>query len=189
MKILSHSLLPVLALTSTAALTSACADKQTHAATPGVTAMQGTEEPPATEVGIPKAQPVVPNTASATNVHITDEIARACNISDSNAYFGFDSSRLTSFDLTPLDQLATCFSTGPLAGRTLVLIGHADPRGTADYNMTLGQSRADAVAEYLFGRGVRADHATTSSRGSMDATGQDEVGWARDRRVDVALGR
>jgi peptidoglycan-associated lipoprotein len=187
MKILSHSVLTVLALASTAALTSACADKQSHAATPGVTSMQATEEPPATIVGIPKAEPVVPNTAGAANVRISPDILQACNIPETNAYFGFDSSRLTSFDLAPMDQLATCFTKGPLAGRAMRLVGHADPRGTTEYNVTLGQARADAVAQYLFDRGVRTDHATTTSRGAMDATGTDEDSWARDRRVDVTL--
>jgi peptidoglycan-associated lipoprotein len=68
------------------------------------------------------------------------------------------------------------------------LIGHADPRGPTDYNMTLGQRRADAVEGYIDRKGVQASRVATTSRGAMDATGQDEAGWARDRRVDVQLG-
>jgi peptidoglycan-associated lipoprotein len=132
--------------------------------------------------------PSVPNTPTASNVVIAPEILRACNIPDMDAYFAFDSSKLTSFDLSPLDALTTCFTTGPMKGRTLRLVGHADPRGATEYNMTLGQARADAVAGYLVGHGLQRSQVTTTSRGAMDATGHDETGWAHDRRVDVYLG-
>jgi peptidoglycan-associated lipoprotein len=121
-------------------------------------------------------------------VAISEEVLRACNIPDGDAYFAFDSSRLTEFDHGPLDAVATCFIRGPMAGRRLRLVGHADPRGAPEYNATLGQSRADSVATYLTDRGVNRANATTTSRGAMDATGHDETGWAHDRRVDVLLG-
>lgn len=143
--------------------------------------------PPLEPLGRANAQPVTPNTPTAANVVIAPEILRACNIPDADAYFEFDSSRVTSFDQAPLGRVATCFTKGPMAGRNLRLIGHADPRGTADYNLTLGQSRADAVASYLVGRGLRSSQASTTSRGAMDAIGRDETGWAHDRRVDVYL--
>jgi peptidoglycan-associated lipoprotein len=158
-----------------------CGGKQMHAAAP---VASPTEE----AVGTTSMQPAtVPNTPTASNISISEEILRACNIPDRNAYFGFDSSQLTAFDHGPLDQLATCFTSGPMAGRKLDLVGHADPRGTPEYNMTLAQSRADAVSTYLIGRGLSRANVTTTSRGSMDATGRDETGWAHDRRVDVLL--
>jgi len=130
-----------------------------------------------------------PNTPTASNVVIAEEVRRACNIPDEDAYFEFDSSRLTTVDQGALDQVSVCFTRGPMAGRRLRLVGHADPRGTSEYNMTLGQSRADAVAGYLNGHGVPAVNTPTTSRGAMDATGQDETGWAHDRRVDLMLDR
>lgn len=142
---------------------------------------------PAEPLGRANTQPPAPNTPTATNVTISEDILRACNIPDADAYFAFDSSRLTAFDHGPLDQIAVCFTRGPLAGRHLNLVGHADPRGADDYNMTLGQSRADAVASYLVVRGVHSNQASTTSRGAMDATGRNETGWAHDRRVDVYL--
>lgn len=156
--------------------------EQTHAVGPSPAPIQAREIPE------PGPQPRVPNTPVASNVQISEEILRACDIPDADAYFAFDSSHLTRFDAAPLDALATCFRTGPLAGRRMKLVGHADPRGASDYNLTLGQSRADAVAAYLQGRGLRSDAIGTTSRGAMDATGQDETGWAHDRRVDVLLG-
>lgn len=164
-----------------ALLLGACAgDKQMHAVAPTV---------PSESLGTANTQATnqVPNTPTATNVSISEEVLRACNIPDDDAYFAFDSSRLTAFDHAPLDKVATCFTRGPMAGHRLQLVGHADPRGTSEYNMTLGQSRADGVAAYLSARGVRPANASTTSRGAMDATGRDETGWAHDRRVDVML--
>jgi len=131
----------------------------------------------------------VANTPTASNISISEEVLRACNIPDTDAYFAFDSSRLTAFDHGPLDAVANCFTRGPMAGRKLDLVGHADPRGPSDYNVTLGQSRADAVASYLNGHGVNSDQMKATSRGATDATGQDETGWAHDRRVDLMLAK
>jgi peptidoglycan-associated lipoprotein len=95
---------------------------------------------------------------------------------------------LTSNDRTPLDKVVQCFTRGPLAGRSLKLVGRADPRGPTDYNLTLGEYRADAVASYLGTKGLAKDKAQPTSRGAMDAKGTDESGWQRDRRVDLLLG-
>ena len=84
-----------------------------------------------------------------------------------------------------LDQVARCVTTGPLKGRTLRLTGRADPRGEQEYNMTLGSSRADAVARYLRALGVTSNQLTETSRGKLDATGTDEASWQLDRRVDI----
>lgn len=127
----------------------------------------------------------VPNTPSASGVHISDEIRKACGITDTEAYFAFDSTKIVTAG--PLDKLADCFKTGPMKGRVMKLVGHADPRGDADYNVQLGLSRADSVAKYLNDKGLEKKQATTTSRGAMDAKGTDESTWALDRRVDVVL--
>lgn len=176
MKILSDSFRIVLPAATAVCMVACGGAEQAHPVTPAAASLQPTEQAPA------------PNPPAAVSVHISEDILRACNIPDADAYFKFDSSRLTSFDGAPLDAVATCFAHGPLAGRKMQLVGHADPRGAADYNMTLGQSRADSVATYLEGRGLGSTAITTTSRGAMDATGHDETGWAHDRRVDVLLG-
>ena len=136
----------------------------------------------------PVTAPAPPNTPTASNVAISEDIRRACGIPDTDAYFTFDSSRITSKDQSPLDRVATCFKSGPLKGRSMRLVGHADPRGATEYNVTLGQARADAVAQYVDARGLERAKTPTTSRGAMDAVGTDEGGWAHDRRVDVELG-
>ncbi len=133
--------------------------------------------------------PEPPNSPTASAVRISDEIAKACGIKEPDAYFAFDSSNIRQSDANVLGQIVSCFMTGPLKGRTLKLVGHADPRGGSDYNMTLGQSRADSVATYLVGKGMEKAKTESTSRGAMDATGSDDPTWARDRRVDMILGQ
>jgi peptidoglycan-associated lipoprotein len=135
-----------------------------------------------------RAEPSASASADATNVHVDDEILRACGIQAPEAFFAFDSSHVRANDSGPLSKIATCFESGPLKGRSLKLIGRADPRGETEYNMTLGQSRADSVASYLHAKGVDKQRLVTTSRGAMDATGSDESSWQRDRRVDLTLG-
>ena len=51
------------------------------------------------------------------------------------------------------------------------------------------RSRADSVATYLNGQGVARSLIAETSRGSIDATGTDDAGWERDRRVDIFIDR
>ncbi len=126
--------------------------------------------------------------ATSGSIQIAQEILTACSIPSTDSFFAFDSSRLEKKDLTGLNAVAVCFTTGPLKGRTMKLVGYADPRGASGYNMTLGQARADAVQKYLTDKGTDPSKTPSTSRGAMDATGTDEAGWAHDRRVDIMLG-
>lgn len=137
----------------------------------------------------PRLPPQPPDSPTASAVRISPEITTACGISDPDAYFAFDSAHIRADDARVLGQLVSCFTTGPLTGRTMKLVGHADPRGSSDYNMTLGQSRADAVGGYMTGKGMDKSKAESTTRGAMDASGYDEPSWARDRRVDIMLGQ
>jgi peptidoglycan-associated lipoprotein len=142
---------------------------------------------PATANRLP-AQP--PNSPTASALHISDEIVKACGITEPDAYFAFDSANLRPEDAGVLQKIAACFTNGPLAGKTMKLVGHADPRGGSELNMTLGQSRADAVKGYMISKGgMDGGKTTATSRGDMDAQGVDEPSWAHDRRVDMMLGQ
>jgi peptidoglycan-associated lipoprotein len=134
------------------------------------------------------APPARPDVASPTSgsVHIDDSIVAACG-DIPLAHFAFDSASIQPAAAASLDALSRCFTKGKLAGRSMKLIGHADPRGETEYNLGLGQRRAGSVAGYLAGHGMEQSHLATSSRGAFDATGTDEQGWARDRKVDVLL--
>jgi peptidoglycan-associated lipoprotein len=126
---------------------------------------------------------------SKGNINISDEIKKACGISDAEAYFAYDSANIRPEDKAVLAKLATCFTTGPLKGREMRLVGHADNRGEEDYNMVLGQRRADNVKGAVVTAGMTAAKALTTSRGELDATGSDEASWSKDRRVDIVLGQ
>jgi peptidoglycan-associated lipoprotein len=128
------------------------------------------------------------DSANATTIAIDDAILRACHLSADAAYFPFDSARLESQDQRPLDAVANCFTHGELKGRSLKLVGRADPRGDDEYNMVLGQSRADRVGSALTRDGLERSRISETSRGDLDAKGHDESGWSKDRRVDVLLG-
>jgi peptidoglycan-associated lipoprotein len=149
----------------------------------------GSSAPTSSSPSSKRLPPNPPDSPQASAVRISDEIVKACGINEPDAYFAFDSSNVRPDDATVLGQLATCFTSGPLKGRQMKLVGHADPRGGSDYNMTLGQSRADSVKEYLLNHGMDKAKTDSSTRGAMDATGTDDPSWARDRRVDIMLGQ
>ncbi|HYV51574.1 MAG TPA: peptidoglycan-associated lipoprotein Pal [Dongiaceae bacterium] len=71
------------------------------------------------------------------------------------------------------------------SGGTMVLEGHCDERGTPEYNLALGQRRADAVMAYLKDLGVETGSIQTVSYGEERPfdQGHDESAWAKNRRV------
>jgi peptidoglycan-associated lipoprotein len=70
----------------------------------------------------------------------------------------------------------------------ILLEGHCDWRGTAEYNLGLGDRRANEAKKYLLSLGVTADKLETLSKGSEEAqkAGGDDT-WKKDRRVDVVV--
>jgi len=123
-----------------------------------------------------------PNKAS---IVVDPKIAEMCEVPTAN--FDFDSSDLGSDAQAALDALGTCFTTGPGKGKGMRLVGHADPRGTEEYNMALGSRRAGSVADYLGGKGIEDANLETSSKGELEAAGTDEATWASDRKVEIFL--
>jgi peptidoglycan-associated lipoprotein len=103
-----------------------------------------------------------------------------------SVYFGFD-----QFDIKA-DQAAVVERQGKyLAANgalTVRVEGHADERGGREYNLALGQKRAEAVVRGLKAYGVKDSQAEPVSFGSEKpkAEGHDEAAWAQNRRADVA---
>jgi peptidoglycan-associated lipoprotein len=146
----------------------------------------------------PKTAENVVSTPLSTSAHRSDQqinlsqdIRGQCNIDDSDRApkFDFDSTQLAGNDRDILQKVAQCFTTGPLHGRAMKLVGRADPRGESEYNMNLGEARATSVRRYLAALGVADAKMSETSRGALDATGRDEESWRRDRRVDLDLSR
>lgn len=99
-------------------------------------------------------------------------------------YFDFDEATLTEESRANLDVAAAAIKA---AGVSVRLEGHADERGTPEYNLALGERRAQAVANYLGLQGVDAGKLELISYGEEKPvmTGSDEASWAKNRRVEL----
>jgi peptidoglycan-associated lipoprotein len=158
-------------------------------ATPWIGACKKAEEPTTLPANTRPSEPAAvaaEEEANQAGVHVDDAVVKLCDLPE--ARFDFDSAKLSPSATNMLDALATCFISGPAKDESMRLVGHADPRGDDDYNMGLGQRRAGSVAAYLTKKGLPEARMETSSRGELDASGEDESGWSKDRRVDILLG-
>ena len=103
-------------------------------------------------------------------------------------YFEFDSSTLSAAGRDELDRLSSQLAAGTAR---VAIEGHTDDRGTTEYNLALGQQRANAVAEYLRRLGVasaRIDTITYGEERPADG-GESESAWARNRRAELVVGK
>ncbi|TDO96909.1 peptidoglycan-associated lipoprotein Pal [Marinomonas balearica] len=100
-------------------------------------------------------------------------------------YFDFDKSIVRPEAREALAKHAAFLVANPDA--RVVLEGHADERGTREYNMALGERRAKAVARYLTIQGVAASQIESTSFGEEVpvAFGHDDASWQLNRRVEV----
>jgi peptidoglycan-associated lipoprotein len=96
-------------------------------------------------------------------------------------YFDYDSSTLDQSSRDKLSAAGECIKQRGL--KAVHLTGLTDPRGTEEYNLALGDRRAQAAKKYLEGLAIGASM-SASSMGEELATGSDEATWSRDRRVD-----
>jgi len=103
-------------------------------------------------------------------------------------YFATDSSELTELARDTLRRQAAWLSVNTQARVTIE--GHADERGTREYNLALGDRRASATRGYLIAVGVDESRLDKTSYGKERpvATGSDEEAWARNRRTETIIG-
>ena len=100
-------------------------------------------------------------------------------------YFEFDRATLSASDLAAL-ELHASFLRGN-RGRSVLLEGHCDERGTREYNLALGERRGDTVASFLTSSGVNRSQIEIVSYGEekpVDA-GHSEGAWSRNRRAEM----
>ncbi|MGR4001108.1 MAG: OmpA family protein [Alphaproteobacteria bacterium] len=97
-------------------------------------------------------------------------------------FFDFDASAVRLDQEIALDRLVTWLNKN--GNVNLLLEGHADERGTTEYNLSLGERRANSVREYLIAGGVRGARLQTVSYGEERAAvlGSNENAWAQNRR-------
>ena len=103
------------------------------------------------------------------------------NVGD-RVFFGYDSSDLDSDALELLqDQVAWLKQNSNVS---VTIEGHCDERGTREYNLALGEKRAQAVKNYLIGLGINPDRVSTISYGKERpaVVGSNDGAWAQNRR-------
>lgn len=123
---------------------------------------------------------------NATQVTVDRALMEQCGLKEAKLYFPFDSAEVKGDGDTHVRSMADCLTTGNLQGKQLLVVGHTDPRGTAEYNQALGKSRADTVAELLMAAGMPKDKLAVKSAGEQSAS-DDQDEWPLDRRVEVML--
>src|SRR6185295_167347 len=98
-------------------------------------------------------------------------------------FFDTDSYSLDTQSRTTLDAQAAWLTRN--AGVRVTIEGHADERGTREYNLALGDRRANSARDYLQSRGVAATRMQTISWGKERPAvdGHDETAWAQNRRA------
>jgi peptidoglycan-associated lipoprotein len=103
------------------------------------------------------------------------------NVGD-RVFFGYDQYDLTSEARSTIERQAQWLKTYPSV--SIMVEGHADERGTREYNIALGEKRASAVRNYLIANGVEPSRLQTISYGKERPAvmGADETSWAQNRR-------
>ena len=123
------------------------------------------------------------SSTTATKMSDAEKLAQVGN----TVYFGFDSSELAGEAQAVLDRQAAFLNVNP----TMVVIieGHADERGTREYNLALGDRRAVAVRDYLLAKGLNDARVRTVSYGKERpaVSGSNEESWAKNRRAATVL--
>jgi peptidoglycan-associated lipoprotein len=174
----------------------ACAKKQVAVAKPVAPAVESTPAPPPAATPAPAparrqetpqpvaqtAPPAYPN--AATRARIDELIGRI-----QDAYFDYNQHSLRDDAITTLKadskELAEILQQYP--GYKLKIEGYCDERGSAEYNLALGDARAQAAKDYLVNSGVSSSQLDTISYGKENpvCTDHDEACWQKNRRVHI----
>lgn len=158
---------------------SACHSEPPKSPDPGLTNAVAPPTAPDLGKGAPRFKE-----EGAYHVYVADPVRKEC--SGSVPFFDFDSSATREGDQPSMQTLADCMLTGPLKGKKIKLVGHTDPRGTAEYNDKLGLERAEKVKAYLVKHGVEEARVQVESAGEKEASDAPEQ-WPKDRRVQIKL--
>jgi peptidoglycan-associated lipoprotein len=167
-----------------------CAKKQPPVArptTPPPAATAVANRPPAPPTPVAEPTPVPPEPAAEDALASRDIDQINKNSPFQPVFFAFDSSELDNAGQQALNgnaEILKKYSTW-----VITIEGHADERGTAEYNLALGERRAVAARTYLVSLGVPADRLRTVSYGKEFPfdPGHDEAAWANNRRAQFVV--
>jgi len=155
---------------------------------PTTTTTSTTPTPP------PRPPEPVPTPVSVPAEPIRDDAISSASLDDLNknsplkpAFFDLDSSDLTSSAQRALDENAALLKR--YASWSITVEGHCDERGTAEYNLALGERRAIAARAYLVSLGIPADRLRTVSYGKEFPfdPGHDESAFSKNRRAHFVI--
>jgi peptidoglycan-associated lipoprotein len=148
---------------------------------------------PAPQAALPAPPPVAPP-PPAQPAPEPQQPRKAPDVQPASIYFGFDASDLTPESRTTLQAIFESAQTRP--DTNIRIEGNCDERGTREYNLALGQRRADAAKNYLVRLGLDPSRISTVSNGEERprASGHDPDSWRENRRDDLvpaaeAIGR
>ena len=115
---------------------------------------------------------------------MAEAAAESVNSADTVFYFAFDKAVLSDDSRAALIENAQILMSNPRAVR---LEGHADERGTREYNMALGERRANAVKDFMILQGVSGSMIEVVSYGEERAAsfGSNAAAWSMNRRVEL----
>jgi peptidoglycan-associated lipoprotein len=123
------------------------------------------------------------NAATDTNTS-GNTVVEDTSVVSSVVYFEFD-----KYDLTAESRAVLLAHADKLKGASVAvrLEGHADERGSREYNMALGEKRANAVRDFLVTQGVNGSSLEVISFGEEQpaVAGSDDASWAQNRRVEL----
>lgn len=122
-----------------------------------------------------------PQRSAAARTSTVVSEAEQVRVSD-RVFFAFDSYALTSAARSVLNRQAQRLAANPSVRITIE--GHCDERGTREYNLALGESRASAVRDYLVAQGINSNRIRTISYGKERpaVVGSNENAWRYNRR-------
>jgi peptidoglycan-associated lipoprotein len=137
---------------------------------------------PVAETPVVTAPPVVEDPMATRSI---DELNRESPMQI--VYFGYDSAEVSAEGRAALDANAAVLKKYP--AWTVTIEGHCDERGTAEYNLALGERRAVAAQSYLVALGIPASRVKIVSYGKEFPfdPGHDEAAWAKNRRAHFVI--
>ncbi len=131
--------------------------------------------------------PTAGDAAAAAEARRREAASRARAILAEKLYFDFDRSDLTAASRATLNSKLEVLRNYPAV--TLTISGHADERGSDEYNLALGNRRANAVRQFLQQYGVLSGRMQTVSYGEEQpaVNGQNEAAWSQNRRAEFVI--
>lgn len=134
----------------------------------------------------PKTRGLSINTDSSQNTANTTAPEAPVSLNFSQIYFDLNSSALRADAKPILDRIGAALSSDQLASYRFSIIGHTDASGSADYNMTLSQRRANSVRDYLAGKfGIDRSRLQSVGRGESQLLNPAAPNDRTNRRVEI----